>query len=131
MKILIAPCVCGFSLNAETCRELYRQRPDFFRESTPLENLAFLDNWSSERAEEFLGSCFVENDVVFFLDERNPELRTFPWLIEQYGRIGPAALAGRYSKTLKVVEVPDDVAWHIWQAEDGSESVHEAHRVWQ
>jgi hypothetical protein len=37
----------------------------------------------------------------------------------------------RKSKRLKVVEIPDDVEWYVYEADDGQESVHEEHRVWR
>ena len=31
---------------------------------------------------------------------------------------------------LKIVEIPDDVKWYIFQDEDGSETIEEVHRSW-
>jgi len=33
-------------------------------------------------------------------------------------------------KNLKVVEIPDDVKWYIYESEGGTERIHEEHRVW-
>jgi hypothetical protein len=35
------------------------------------------------------------------------------------------------SSQLKIVEIPSDVCYHIWQNEDGSETIHENHRTWE
>lgn len=37
---------------------------------------------------------------------------------------------GWFFSPVKVVDVPDDVEWFLFEGEDGSESVHESHRVW-
>jgi len=34
------------------------------------------------------------------------------------------------STELKIVEIPDDVEWYIYESEDGLETIHEKHRVW-
>ena len=31
---------------------------------------------------------------------------------------------------LKIVEIPDDVKWYIFQDDDGSETINEVHRSW-
>lgn len=54
--------------------------------------------------------------------------RDDPALVQVVEELGEAA-AHSYAE-LKVVEVPDDVDWHIHEY-DGRESVHEDHRVWK
>ena len=53
--------------------------------------------------------------------------RDDPILVEVVERLADAANT-RYSK-LKIVEIPDDVAWTIMEY-DGAEWVAEAHRTW-
>ena len=53
--------------------------------------------------------------------------RTDPDLIAVVEELGPEA-DWHYSN-LKVVEVPDDVRWHIHEY-DGKEEIHENHRIW-
>jgi hypothetical protein len=53
--------------------------------------------------------------------------RTDPLLVLAVETIGKDANEG-YS-SLKVVEIPDGIAWEIDEY-DGSESVHESHRYW-
>lgn len=54
--------------------------------------------------------------------------RTDPLLIQTVQELGDKA-NNKFSK-LKIVEIPDDVDWYINESEEGLESVHEKHRVW-
>ena len=58
--------------------------------------------------------------------ERDIE-RNNPILVEIVEQLGEAA-DGDFAE-LKVVEIPDDVQWHIDEY-DGWETIHEDHRVW-
>ncbi len=31
---------------------------------------------------------------------------------------------------LKVIEIPDDIKWYIHESEEGLETIHEEHRIW-
>jgi hypothetical protein len=53
--------------------------------------------------------------------------RNNPILVEIVEQLGEAA-DGNYAK-LKVIEIPDDVQWHIDEY-DGDEWVAEKHRIW-
>lgn len=68
-----------------------------------------------------------DTDEKYYLDVR-PESRTDPLLIEVVEQLGDEA-NGTYAK-LKIVEVPDDVKWHIAEY-DGLEWVAENHRTWE
>lgn len=59
-------------------------------------------------------------------DERDIE-RDDPRLVQVVEEMGDAANS-RYSN-LKVIEIPDDVKWHVHEY-DGFESLHEDHRSW-
>lgn len=48
-------------------------------------------------------------------------------LVEIVEQLGEAA--GDCFSKLRVVEIPDDVKWHIDEG-DGRETIHEDHRVW-
>lgn len=74
----------------------------------------------SKEALEFLGA-----DYDFEYDRY--EMRTDAKLIECVEQLGERA-NGEYSE-LKIVEVPDDVDWHI-EEYDGMETVEEDHRSW-
>ena len=54
--------------------------------------------------------------------------RTDPHLVAVVEELGPIA-NGSFS-SLKVVEIPDDVKWHISEY-DGLEHIAEEHRTWQ
>lgn len=54
--------------------------------------------------------------------------RSDPRLIETIEELGPAVASGRFAR-LKIVEVPNNVVWHI-EEYDGWEHVAEQHRTW-
>jgi len=61
------------------------------------------------------------------------EIRVEPLLvhvIESYTTMDKEKALGKYQK-YKIVEVPNDVAWHIDSWEMGGEYVAENHRIWQ
>ena len=72
----------------------------------------------SEEAMKYLGA---KNSYEYINDRTNPKL------VECVETLGDEA--DRYSSCLKVVEIPDDVEWEIYNY-DGKESIHEKHRVW-
>lgn len=76
----------------------------------------------SEKAIEYLGQEWCQNHRASDYDTR-----TNPKLIECIETLGQEA-NGAYS-TLVVVEIPDDVKWHI-EEYDGQEWIAENHRVW-
>ena len=80
--------------------------------------------------EDIYTNCVQVGDRLHPLLSRDAAVRTYPWLLEQYDKQGAARLVGQYAGTLRAVEVPADVSWTIWENEDGTEAVHEVHRVW-
>lgn len=54
--------------------------------------------------------------------------RNNPILLQVIEQLGIDACHGKYA-SLKIVEIPDDVAWHI-DDYDGKEHVAEDHRTW-
>lgn len=71
-------------------------------------------------------ALFNERAGTVITHERNIE-RNNPILVEIVEQLGESA-DGRYAE-LKVVDIPDDVQWHIDEY-DGWETIHENHRVW-
>jgi hypothetical protein len=71
-------------------------------------------------------ALFNERSGTVITHERDIE-RNNPILVEIVEQLGESA-DGRYAE-LKVVEIPDDVKWHIDEY-DGWETIHEDHRVW-
>lgn len=55
--------------------------------------------------------------------------RDDPSLVQVVEELGSAA--NSMMSKLKIVEIPADVEWEIQSKSDGSESVHEKHRVWR
>lgn len=109
-------------------RELFNRHPELFDE--PLEAADFRGQGESdeELVAHYSGSALVDEKLYFLKD---PAVRTCAWLIEQLESRGYEVMVGNAGRTLKVVEVPDDVQWYLFEAEDGSESIHEKHRVWR
>jgi hypothetical protein len=54
--------------------------------------------------------------------------RTDPKLIECVETLGSKVASDRYA-ALEIVEIPDDISWHIHEY-DGYESIKENHRSW-
>lgn len=54
--------------------------------------------------------------------------RDDPQLIEVIEHLGEKANSDGCK--LKIVEIPDDVEWYIFEDECGEESIHEKHRIW-
>jgi hypothetical protein len=54
--------------------------------------------------------------------------REDPFLIQAIEEIGVERAGGDYSE-LKIVEIPDNIAWYIYEY-DGVEEIHEHHRIW-
>lgn len=73
----------------------------------------------SGAALEFLNS---DNDWYYRANRADPKL------IECIETLGSCSAGARYS-ALKIIEIPDDVKWHI-EEYDGMEWVAEDHRTW-
>ena len=75
-------------------------------------------------SKKYIGKETKDNDLfkedVFF--DANEIKRNDINLVESVEELKPI--------DLKVVEIPDDVDWYIYESESGSESIHESHRVW-
>lgn len=67
----------------------------------------------------------IEYDIEAMVD---PKFRAHPWLVETVERLGAAA-AGEHA-TLKIVEIPEGIAWYIDDFA-GRETIHEKHREWR
>lgn len=130
MKIIIAPGVCGFSLSRKCLEELFTRRPDLFDEPFPADELR-LDGQSDEDLLKWHSNAVLRDCLLHFLKARDPGLRTDACLLAALEAYGDIAVRGNDCSCLKVVEVPDDVRWYIREDDDGSESVHEMHRVWR
>jgi hypothetical protein len=66
-------------------------------------------------------------DNDHYWSDRNID-RDDPDLIDLVETLGEEA-SGEFS-TLKVIEIPDDIEWELYDS-SGKESVHEEHRIWE
>jgi len=81
------------------------------------------------------GGFGLSKEALALFNERSGMVNTYdtgiprnnPILVEIVEQLGEAADGGHAE--LKVVEIPDDVKWHIHEY-DGWETIHEDHRVW-
>jgi hypothetical protein len=133
VPVLIATCVAGLPpLNREALKELLKKHPEMFGHPHMVGD--FDGPRTHENLEDELTDCIVEGDKVYFLETGTPEFRVSTWLIDTF-RAGElfSKLDLRPTGTkpiLKLVEIPDDVKWHLYQDSDGSEMVRENARVW-
>ncbi len=72
-------------------------------------------------------NILFENDGWFdnrfgFINWYENSIRSNPDVIEAYELWKP--------KDYKIVDVPEDINWYIYESDCGSESVHEKHRIW-
>ena len=112
MKIVINICHGGFNLSDEAIR-LYAK----------LVGINLVEALSEYCGTEFYTDSISEETFFSHYDIA----RNDGFLIEAVETLGDAA-NGDYAK-LKVVEIPDDVEWHIHEY-DGTEHVAEKHRTW-
>lgn len=119
MKVVVNKCHGGFSLSHEAMMRygelaginLY---PEIGR-------CGFYTYWKVPKEQQ--------NDKFYSeltLYERDLE-RDDPWLVQVVEELGDKA--NGHCADLKVVEIPDDVGWHIAEY-DGREWVAENHRTW-
>ena len=130
MKIIISSNPGSFSLKRELLEELFERFPDLFQEAFPVEELR-LPGQTDEEVREWHDSAVLQGDSLYFLKDRDANLRTLPYLVGLLEDNGSDALTGRFCSSLKIVELPDNVDWYLYSHDDGSEAVHERHRVWK
>lgn len=137
MKVVINGCFGGFGLSEAATRAYWgRKGKQVFVESTRLFKSYFDDPMPPQ---------FVLPEGEHFMKRDHPEYENYnKWysahslfdreirrndldlvaVVEELG----ASANGEYAK-LKIVEIPDDVAWEISEY-DGNEYVYEQHRTW-
>jgi len=107
MKIVINRCFGGFNLSEEA-HAFIAKRKGWQHACDDWDN----DYWYSEPGKPVYSSDLSRNDSDLVA------------AVEELG----AGANGRYAE-LKIVNVPDEVDWHISEY-DGLEEVHECHRSW-
>lgn len=113
MKIVINQCFGGFGLSAHAMIAYLKKKEIKIKiESDKQGNSSFYHDNSKE-----------EKEYIWDIDiERND-----PALVEVIEELGEKA-NGKYSD-LKIVEIPDNVEWHIAEY-DGREHVAQNHQTW-
>lgn len=136
MKILIGVKPGGLGLNRFALTELYKRIPEAFDSFYHIDFLFSEDSHlTGVEAQKRLLECYSSNAVVdtekiHFLNNI-VAIRSNLWLIEQVERdpIRVIDLSGLHS--VRVCEIPDGIKWYLHEDDDGSESIHEEHRIWR
>jgi len=108
---------------------IYKQTKYAYRDGVDLYEKVGLNNGGlfSLTLTKDMGDSFTTlPDDEFLFSSREIE-RTDEDLVKVVEMLGTKAF-GEYS-SLKVVEIPDDISWHIDEY-DGAETIHEDHRSW-
>lgn len=71
----------------------------------------------------------LKDNKVYTFASYNDEHRADPILVNIVEKLGESANFS-YSKA-KIIEIPNDVKWHIHECEDGSEYIRENSRTWE
>jgi hypothetical protein len=114
VKILINVCFGGFGINRIGI-EWLRAR-----------------GYPPALAQPLLGEPWPDTDKLCeweFPLRIDGQERAHPLVIECAETLGCAAISGEFAE-LKIVEIPDGVAWYIHEY-DGTEQVYEQHRSWK
>jgi hypothetical protein len=127
-KIVISTEVAGFVPERTLLCGLFVAHPEAFDEPFALTDFGFASNASEAEVAEQIPSAILVDGQLRFL-RSDCAIRALPWLVEEVQR-RQGQNCTCYGGTAKVVEIPDDVAWYLYEAEDGRESIHEQHRVW-
>lgn len=120
MKIAINRCFGGFGLSLPAFEELLKRKGIAF-DKTPSKFKIREDDsnyWNAGHAgeeEHFL------SEYDFYSDRADPDLIA---ILEEMGDA-----ANGWSSEIAIVEIPDDVKWHI-EEYDGREHVAEDHQTW-
>lgn len=136
MKVAIGVKVCGLRLNTYALWEMFKRESQYFDTFEHHEFLfpqdAHLIGVAAQRKlqENYDEQAVVDLTHIHFLNNE-VAVRKHPWFIEQIERDPVRVLKPTCLDGLRVVDVPDDVEWYLHTADDGSESVHEKHRVWR
>ena len=121
-KVAINRCFGGFGLSEEAFELLLTKKGIEF-EKCP----AAFSMRSKEH--DFYHKGHLGDDAHFLAYYEFTQDRSDPDLIQVIEELGHEK-AGGWSSELKIVEVPDDVKWHVHEY-DGLEHVAEDHRIWR
>jgi len=113
MKVVINIGIGGFAISKEAAKFMAARGNKIAEEELKIYNMSPYSQWH--------GYGDISVSVGGYV-------RTDPILIEAVEKLGEEA---NYASLLKIVTIPDDIEWYIWEADDGSEAVHEKHRIWE
>ena len=120
MKVAINACFGGFGLSNEAF-ELLLERKGIAFERVPAKHVFFGNKY------EYYTKDHAYEEDHYLWDRQFSEDRSDKDLISVIESLGEAASSG--AAEIKIVDVPDDVKWHISEY-DGWEHVAENHRTW-
>lgn len=119
-KVVINRCFGGFGLSNEAFELLLKKKGiEFDRRESRV-------SFGQERY-EYYRKGYLGNDEYYLSDYDFYDDRSDSALIQVVEELGQAA--NGWAADLAVLEVPDDVEWHIHEY-DGREHVAENHRTW-
>ena len=124
MKVVINTCFGGFSIS-NVALEKILQRKGIAYEKTPVKHKFFFKTQDNEF--DYWKAGQVGDDDAYLSSYNFHDDRTDVDLIAVIEEMGEASFG--WAADLKIVEVPDDVKWHIDEY-DGREYVAEDHRTW-
>jgi hypothetical protein len=136
MKIVINKCFGGFGLSVEALYKSVKDNNSLIEkfEYGDSEVTSDWDNLVNQQLNETYKEYKTDDYQFYLYDEETKILYTFaildrgnPQLVALVEGMGELA-NGQHAK-LKIVEIPDDIAYFIDEY-DGRESVHEDHRIW-
>jgi hypothetical protein len=129
MKVIIAPNSM-FALSRPCLEQLFARRKDVFDEGIDVEIMR-LPGRTDAQVLAWHTTAVLRGGILYFLKEKARELRTDPELVALIEAQGSAVVQENGRDDLKLVEIPDDIDWYIRTEDDGSESIHESHRIWR
>jgi hypothetical protein len=128
-QIVISTQVGGFVPERTLLNALFAVHPEVFAPELwePEEFGLTAGSDDAELDLKLMTAVIADGKVrVLWRDER---VRTLPWLVAEVQRRQGLNCTWRGGPAV-VVEVPDGVDWYVYVDDNGSESVHEKHRVW-
>jgi hypothetical protein len=120
MKVAINTCFGGFGISNEAFEKLLDRKGIAFDKVEPEEDRSFM-------GASYYQAGHAGEEVYYLSDYDMTENRADPDLIAVIEELGDKANT-RYG-SISIVEIPDDVEWHIHEY-DGMEHVAENHRTW-
>jgi hypothetical protein len=121
MKVAINTCFGGFSLSEAAFEKLLTRLGIEFEKAKD-------DTYKSLGITHYYRKGMVDQDEGYLSPYDFTHNRASEDLIAVIEEMGVEKASGKYAE-LKIVEIPDDVKWHIDEY-DGIEHVAENHRTW-